>query len=102
MTNLTFKVKVKVTSFKLVQKLVQNGQFKSSKLIFFNFKGQFELEGQGLKVTASANLRIRCSMRLNRHTLQKKILILGCKIAGYYTEFFFLINGIECHTSRYT
>ena len=26
---------------------LQNGQFKSSKLIFDKFKGQFELEGQG-------------------------------------------------------
>ena len=26
---------------------LQNGQFKSLKLIFCKFKGQFELEGQG-------------------------------------------------------
>ena len=55
MTNLTLKVKV--SSFKLVQNLriineqfvkakLQNGQFKSLKLIFSKFKGQFELEDQ--------------------------------------------------------
>ena len=30
-----------------VKAKLQNGQFKSSKLIFCKFKGQFELEGQG-------------------------------------------------------
>ena len=58
MTNL--KVKVKVTSFKLVQNVYMiNEQFKCNgkipkgvnfetlKLIFFKFRGQFDLEGQG-------------------------------------------------------
>ena len=30
-----------------VKEKLQHGQFKSSKLIFCKFKGQFELEGQG-------------------------------------------------------
>ena len=59
MKKMTLKVKIKVTSFKLVQNLqmineqffvkakLQNSQFKSSKLLFCKFKGQFKLDGQG-------------------------------------------------------